>query len=236
MNCVEEIESVLKKGTLDISAESRYVFKTDTTKFKGDPNIIVNVTEENEVCGLVKIASKNSIALVARGAGTGMSGGAVPIKGGIVINFETMNNIIKIDRKKRIAFVQPGVVTDELGKEAEKAGFYYPPDPSSSSVSTVGGNFAENAGGLHCVKYGVTARYVRGFKFVDCNGELQKCGIYDESDHMPGSFVMAGSEGTLGIITEIALELIDRPPVYDIYITYHESLLNAISLVIKLNS
>lgn len=234
MSIIEQIEAVLEKGSLDASPESRYVFRTDTTKFMGNPDVVVNVRTENEIAKIVSIASKNGVAVIARGAGTGMSGGAVPIKGGILLNFETMNEIIKIDPKKKLAFVQPGVITDDLRRSAREFGLYYPPDPSSSAVSTIGGNFAENAGGLHCVKYGVTSRYVKGFKFVDSSGNIQKCGVYDEENTFPGAFVMIGSEGTLGIVTEIALELIDNPPLYDTYITYHDSLLNAIATVIKL--
>lgn len=234
MSIIEQIEAVLEKGSLDASPESRYVFRTDTTKFMGNPDFVVNVKTETEIAKIVSIASRNGVAVIARGAGTGMSGGAVPIKGGILLNFETMNEIIKIDPKKKLAFVQPGVITDDLRRSAREFGLYYPPDPSSSAVSTIGGNFAENAGGLHCVKYGVTSRYVKGFKFVDSSGIIQKCGVYDEENTFPGAFVMIGSEGTLGIVTEIALELIDNPPLYDTYITYHDSLLNAIATVIKL--
>ncbi|MBU4485497.1 MAG: FAD-binding protein [Candidatus Delongbacteria bacterium] len=234
MHIIEQIEAVLEKGTLDYSPETRYVFRTDTTKFTGNPDVVVNVKTENEVAKIVSVAISNGVSVIARGAGTGMSGGAVPIKGGILLNFETMDEIIRIDQKKKLAFVQPGVITDVLRDAVKGFGLYYPPDPSSSAVSTIGGNFAENAGGLHCVKYGVTARYVKGFKFVDSAGNIQKCGVYDEENSFPGSFVMIGSEGTLGIVTEIALELIDNPPLYDTYITYHRSLLKAIATVIKI--
>jgi glycolate oxidase len=236
MSIIEQIESALEKGTIDVSPESRYIYRTDTTKFSGTADVVVNVRTEKEVAAIVSIASKNRIAVIARGAGTGMSGGAVPIKGGILLNFEMMNRILSIDPKKKTAYVQPGVITDDLRKAAKEFNLYYPPDPSSSAVSTIGGNFAENAGGLHCVKYGVTARYVKGFKFVDSSGNILKCGIYDEQNTFPGSFALIGSEGTLGIVTEIALELIDDPPLYDTYITYHSSLSNAISTVIKLKS
>ena len=233
---LEEIESVLDTGTADASPEIRYIFRSDTTRFTGTPDIVVNVRTEKEVAAVVKIASANGIAVIARGAGTGMSGGAVPLKGGIVLNFEKMNRIIGIDRRKRIAYVEPGVVTDRLRQEADRLGLYYPPDPSSSAVSTLGGNFAENAGGLHCVKYGVTSRYVKGFKFVDSAGEINSCGVYSPEDSFPGCFVMIGSEGTLGIVTEIALELLDRPPLEETFITYHADLMNAVNTVIKIKS
>jgi glycolate oxidase len=236
MTLGEEIDSVLDKGWQDISPETRYSLRSDTTKFRGNPDIVVNVTSEKEVAGVVRIAAKHSVPVTARGAGTGMSGGAVPIKGGILLNFELMDSIVRIDTKKKLAFVQPGVITDKLRKEAEKFGLYYPPDPSSSAVSTIGGNFAENAGGLHCVKYGVTARYVKGFRFVDHCGEIHSCGVYDSAGSFPGCFTMIGSEGTLGIVTEIALELIDAPVLHDTYVTYHSTLQNAISTVIKLKS
>jgi glycolate oxidase len=235
-NILDEIEAVLEEGSADISAEARYVFRSDTTKFTGAPDIIVNVKTEKEVAAVVSLAARNGISVIARGAGTGMSGGSVPIKGGIVLNFEGMNRIIRIDARKKIAYVEPGVVTDRLREETDKLGLYYPPDPSSSAVSTIGGNFAENAGGLHCVKYGVTSRYVKGFRFVDARGKIHGCGIYDEPGTFPGSFVMIGSEGTLGIVTEVALELIDKPPLHETFITYHPGLQNAINTVTKIKS
>ncbi len=236
MHLLDEIESVMKEGFIDISPETRYVFKADTTKFSGIPEIVVNVKLESEVSSVLAIASKHNISVTARGTGTGMSGGAVPIKGGILLNFENMNRIKSIDRKKKLAFVEPGVVTDRLRAEASEYGLFYPPDPSSSAVSSLGGNFAENAGGLHCVKYGVTSRYVKGFKFVDSTGDIISCGSAYEKTYFPGSFVMIGSEGTLGIVTEIALELIDKPPVHDTYITYHNDLMSAVSTSIRISN
>ncbi len=233
---LEEIESVLDSGTAGISPETRYAFRSDTTRFAGIPDIVVNVRSEKEVAAVVSLAFKKGISVIPRGAGTGMSGGSVPIKGGIVINFEQMNRIVRIDSRRKTAFVEPGVVTDRLREEAEKFGLYYPPDPSSSAVSTLGGNFAENAGGLHCVKYGVTSRYVKGFRFVDGQGKIHSCGVYSDNGSFPGSFVMIGSEGTLGIVTEIAFELIDKPPLHETFITYHSGLLNAINTVTKVRS
>ena len=236
MHLLDEIEMLMKEGYTDVSPETRYVFRSDTTRFSGIPEIVVNVKLESEVAGILAIASKHGLSVTARGAGTGMSGGAVPIKGGILINFENMNKIRFIDRKRKIAFVEPGVVTDQLRNEVSKYSLFYPPDPSSSAVSTLGGNFAENAGGLHCVKYGVTSRYVKGFRFVDSKGNILSCGSAYENTPDPGSFVMIGSEGTLGIVTEIALELIDNPPVHDTYISYHNDLISAVSTSIRISN
>ena len=229
----DKLEDLLPPDIIFSSEEEKYVYRTDSTKYNGEPDLIVNVTNQKEVLITVNFAAKNEIPIIPRGAGSGMSGGAVPIKGGIILNFEKMNNIIKIDKRNRIAYVQPGVVVSELQKEVKKMGLYYPPDPSSNKVATIGGTVAENAGGLHCVRYGVTSRYVKGLKFVDSTGYLYSYGIYSNKA-LPGASILIGSEGTLGIITEIALELLDEPILKDTFISYHSSFMDAVNTVIKI--
>ncbi|NOR45488.1 MAG: FAD-binding protein, partial [Candidatus Delongbacteria bacterium] len=229
----DKLEDLLPPDIISSSEEEKYVYRTDSTKFNGEPDLVVNVTNQKEVLITVNFAAKNEIPIIPRGAGSGMSGGAVPIKGGIVLNFEKMNKIIKIDKRNRIAYVQPGVVVSDLQEKVKEMGLYYPPDPSSNKVATIGGTIAENAGGLHCVRYGVTSRYVKGLKFVDSTGYLYSYGIYSNKA-LPGASILIGSEGTLGIITEIALELLDEPILKDTFISYHSSFMDAVNTVIKI--
>ncbi|MDA3838695.1 MAG: FAD-binding protein [Candidatus Delongbacteria bacterium] len=229
----DKLEDLLPPDIISSSQEEKYVYRTDSTKYKGEPDLVVNVTNQKEVLITVNFAAKNEIPIIPRGAGSGMSGGAVPVKGGIVLNFEKMNKILKIDKRNRIAYVQPGVVVSELQEKVKEMGLYYPPDPSSNKVATIGGTIAENAGGLHCVRYGVTSRYVKGLKFVDSTGYLYSYGIFSNKS-LPGASILIGSEGTLGIITEIALELLDEPILKDTFISYHSSFMDAVDTVIKI--
>lgn len=229
----DKLEDLLPPEIISSSREEKYVYRTDSTKYYGEPDLIVNVTNQKEVLITVNFAAKNDIPIIPRGAGSGMSGGAVPIKGGIVINFEKMNKILKIDKRNRIAYVQPGVIVADLQEKVKEMGLYYPPDPSSNKVATIGGTIAENAGGLHCVRYGVTSRYIKGIKFVDSTGYLYSSGVFSNKP-LPGASILIGSEGTLGIITEVALELLDEPILKDTFISYHSSFMDAVNTVIKI--
>lgn len=231
MDKYSELIESLNNSPYSFSNEERFIYRTDTTRYEGNPDMVVHAGSIEDIQSCVKFAYENNIPIIARGAGTGMSGGVVAIKGGIIINFERMNKIIEIDRKRKLAFVEPGVITSDLQKEAEKIGLYYPPDPSSNRTSTLGGNIAENAGGLHCVKYGVTSKYVRGLKYIDNKGNLIKSGIYDESGVNNLSGMLVGSEGILGIIVEACLSLVDEPIVSVVYRAYFDRLEKAIECV-----
>ncbi|MCP4680896.1 MAG: FAD-binding protein, partial [Desulfobacterales bacterium] len=151
--------------------------------------------------------------VTARGSGTNISGGSVPIQKGIVLSFTKMNKILTINTKDRYAILQPGVVNGTLQKELAKENFFYPPDPASYTVSTLGGNVAENAGGPRCLKYGVTADYILGLEVVLASGKIIRFGSRNIKDvtgyRLAGLF--CGSEGTLGIITEITLRVVPLP-------------------------
>ncbi|MCL6545189.1 MAG: translation elongation factor 4 [Bryobacteraceae bacterium] len=169
--------------------------------------------QPEEVAAVVKLASQEGIPVVPRGAGTGLSGGAVPLEGSLVIDLTAMNRIVKIDPAEMLAVVEPGVITAHLHKKVENMGLFYPPDPSSANVSTIGGNIAECAGGPRGLKYGVTRDYVLGLEVVLAGGEVIQCGgetIKNVSGYdLRGLFV--GSEGTLGIITRANLRLLPKP-------------------------
>ena len=159
------------------------------------------------------MASREKIPVTARGAGTNLAGGSVAVKGGIVLVFTQMNKILEIDKANRVAVVQPGVINMEFQKELAKQGLYYPPDPGSMAVSTMGGNVAENAGGPRAVKYGVTKDYLLGVEVVLASGEILRTGgktLKNVSGYNLTQ-LFCGSEGTLGLITEMTFKLIPLP-------------------------
>ncbi len=175
----------------------------------GTPRLVVRPRTAEEVQAVVRACIEHRVPLVTRGAGTGLSGGANAIDGGVVLSTELMTEIVEIDPVERLAVVGPGVVNDHLRAACAKEDLWYPPDPASSPWSTIGGNVATNAGGLCCVKYGVTRDYVLALQVVTGTGELVRLGRrtakgvagYDLAG------LMVGSEGTLGVITEVTVRL-----------------------------
>jgi glycolate oxidase len=173
------------------------------------PAAVVRPRDTGEVAALVAYCAHHRVPLVARGAGTGLSGGANAVEGCVVVSFEAMNEIVRIDPDERLAVVQPGVVNDDLRRACEKQGLWYPPDPASAPWSTIGGNVATNAGGVCCVKYGVTRDYVLGMEAVVGSGEVVRLGRRTAKG-VAGydlAALMVGSEGTLGLVTEVTLRL-----------------------------
>ena len=191
----------------------RLLYSYDATRIKMLPNVVVIPETQEEVQKIVKICYENGIPVTPRGAGSGYTGGALPVKGGVLISFEKMDKILEIDEENSIARVQPGVVTFNLQKEVEKRGLFYPPDPASYKFCTLGGNVAENAGGPRCVKYGVTREYVMELNTVIHTGDIIHTGRPTLKDVAGYDItrLLIGSEGTLGIFTEITLKLIPKP-------------------------
>ncbi|HVL85707.1 MAG TPA: FAD-linked oxidase C-terminal domain-containing protein [Pseudonocardia sp.] len=175
----------------------------------GTPLAVVRPRSTAEVAAVVRACAAQRVPIVPRGAGTGLSGGANAVDGCVLLSLERMREIIEIDVGERLAVVQPGVVNDDLRRAAAEQGLWYPPDPASAPWSTIGGNVATNAGGLCCVKYGVTRDYVLGLEVVTAGGEVARLGRrtakgvagYDLAG------LMVGSEGTLGVITEVTVRL-----------------------------
>lgn len=173
------------------------------------PSAVVLPQNARDVSAIVKIAKDCGEPIVARGAGTGLCGGAVPAKGGVVISFARMNRLLNLDVRNRRARVQPGLVNLDLSRAAEPSGLFYAPDPSSQKTSTIGGNCATNAGGPHCLSYGTTVNHILGFQIVDHDGEVFTTSIDDAGYDLTGTFV--GSEGTLGIICSADVRLMHVP-------------------------
>jgi glycolate oxidase len=179
-----------------------------------EPRALLRATCTEDVQTLARWATRHRVAIVPRGAGTGVVGGANASRGCIVLSFERMNRILELDENAMYAVVQPGVINAELKQAASKHGLWYAPDPSSYEISTLGGNVATNAGGLCCLKYGVTGDYVLGLQAVLANGELVTTGGKCRKD-VAGydlTSLLVGSEGTLAMVTEIRLRLRRRPP------------------------
>ena len=169
------------------------------------PEAAVKPATAEEISKILKLCFQNKIPATPRGGGTGLSGGALAIHGGVILSVERMNRILEIDRENLMAVVEPGVVTETLQNEVEKVGLYYPPDPASRGSCFIGGNVAENAGGPHALKYGVTKDYVLGLEAVLPNGTIIKTSgkLLKDVTGYNLTQLLVGSEGTLAIVTKI---------------------------------
>ncbi len=195
------------------------------TNFRVLPEAVVLPRTTQEVQAVVRFCARNRIPFVSRGAGTGLSGGALPATGGIVISLARMNRILEVDLANHRVVVEPGVINAHVTERVAPYGYFYAPDPSSQSVCTIGGNVAENSGGAHCLKYGFTVTHVMALEVVLPSGELVQLGSptldapgYD----LPGVFV--GSEGTLGVATRITLRIVKRPEVVQTLLAAFDSI------------
>src|SRR5882724_4821663 len=162
-----------------------------------------------EVQAVVRLCNEEGLPFVARGAGTGLSGGALPVAEGIVISLARLTRILEVDVEHGYVVVEPGVANLDVTRAVAAEGFYYAPDPSSQQVCTIGGNVAENSGGAHCLKYGFTVNHVLAAEIVLPDGELVELSVWDEGPDLLGAFV--GSEGTLGIATKLTLRVLPAP-------------------------
>ncbi len=179
-----------------------------------DPELVVFAQNAGQVSQLLRFASTRNIPVTARGAGFGYVGSCVPVKGGIVLSLARMNRIREISFADAIAIVEPGVITGELQAQARERKLFYPPDPASLHDCTIGGNIATNAGGPRCLKYGVTRHYVAGLEVVLANGEIVRTGgrVHKNKTGFDLIGLFVGSEGMLGVVTEITLRLLPLPP------------------------
>ncbi len=215
MELLNRLKSVL--GDSNVKCDDDYLERYSHDETAGidthKPEVVVFPTTTEQVSEILKIANEMLIPVIPRGAGTGLSGGAVPTRGGIVLSLERMNRILEFDPDNMTVTVEPGVITDEIQKLAEQHGLYYAGDPASSESSSIGGNVAENAGGTRVIKYGPTGFHVLGLKVVLPTGDIVKYGGKMVKNVMGYDMVrlFVGSEGTLGIVTEITLRLVPKP-------------------------
>jgi glycolate oxidase len=188
-------------------------YSIDGTWIERRPLAVVLPASATEVSAVLKLANRERIVVAPRGSASGLSGGSIPLGGGIALSMTRMNHILETDRVNQVVIVEPGVITAQLQAAVEKLGLFYPPDPSSLQVSAIGGNVAENAGGARCLKYGVTADYVMGLQVVLPTGEIIRTGgrMVKNVTGYNLRQLFTGAEGTLGVITEITLKLLPLP-------------------------
>jgi glycolate oxidase len=199
----------------------------------GKPDAIVLPNSTEEVAGILQLANREALAVIPRGAGSGLSGGSVPSQGGLVMTWGKMARIREVDTINLTAVVEPGVVTARLHTEVEKSGLYYPPDPGSMTTSTLGGNVGENAGGPHCLKYGVTKDYVLGLEAVLPSGEVLQMGgkVVKNVAGYDLISLLVGSEGTLAVVTKIWLKLVPKPETKRTMLLYFHDVVKAADTV-----
>jgi glycolate oxidase len=224
---IQSLKEILPPDRVLTSAEDIVPYSFDgTAALKQRPGAVVFPLTAEEVSECVKLARRNNVAVVTRGSGTGLSGGSVPLSGCLVICLVKMDKLIEVDEKNLTLRAQSGVITKEIDDAAAKVGLFYPPDPGSMKISTIGGNVAENSGGLRGLKYGVTRDYVMGLEVVLPDGTLtflgNKC-VKDVAGYsMKDLFI--GSEGTLGIITEVILKVLPRPKARKTMLALYDSM------------
>jgi len=210
---IKEFEAVLGKDGVVRRKEELLTYECDgLTSYRQRPAIVVLPRTTEQVAAAVKICDRHNLPWVARGAGTGLSGGALPVEDCVLIVTARMKQILEIDLNNQRITVQPGVINNWVTQAVSGAGFYYAPDPSSQIICSIGGNVAENSGGVHCLKYGVTTNHVMALKIVTPDGSIVEFG--GTVPEMPGydlTGLFVGSEGTLGIATEITLRILKTP-------------------------
>src|SRR5438552_14639203 len=209
----QELEAIVGRGGVLSDPDELRVYESDgLTLVRALADFVVFPTSAEDVSAVVKLANRESMPFVARGAGTGLSGGCLPAEGGIVLSLMRMNRVLEVDYDNQIALVEPGLVNLHLSWAVGPRGYYYAPDPSSQQACTIGGNIANNSGGPHTLKYGVTTNHVLGLEVVLPDGELCWLGgkTRDPQGYdLVGLFV--GSEGTFGIATKIAVRILRKP-------------------------
>lgn len=209
-----KLSRVVEEGHFRTDTESRISYSYDATPiYQSVPDGVIFPSSTEEVQKIIRIASKHSIPIVGRGSGSNLSADTVPVKGGLVMVLTRMNRILELDTENHTITVQPGVYTKTIHDRVEKEGLFYPPDPSSMAISTIGGNIAECSGGLRGLKYGTTKDYVIGLEAVLADGEVIRTGgkLYKDVAGYDLTKLLVGSEGTLAIITEATLKLIPLP-------------------------
>jgi glycolate oxidase len=208
-----ELETILGRGAVLSDPDELLTYESDgLTLFRALADFVVFPESAEHVAAIVKLANRERLPFVARGAGTGLSGGCLPAEGGIVISLMRMSRVLEVDYDNQIAVVEPGLVNLHLSWKVGPKGYYYAPDPSSQQACTIGGNIANNSGGPHTLKYGVTTNHVLGLEVVMPDGEIVWLGGKTrESQGYDLVGVFVGSEGTFGIATKIVVRILKKP-------------------------
>lgn len=231
---LREIGKFLKEDQIITGRDNLSHFSYDATERHSLPQAAVLPENTEQVSRIVQCCSSYRVAITPQGGKTGLSGGAVPVAGGIVLAFPRMNRILEIDEANMFAVVEPGVISNDLQKALDRRGLFFPPDPSSTVDSTLGGNVAENAGYTRAVKYGVTRDYVRGLEAVLVSGDILSLGGKTLKNVAGYDLIslITGSEGTLAIITKITLRILTKPSVRRTIVAYLDDLVSAADLIV----
>ncbi len=210
---IQELQRIVGVDNMLTEEADLIAYSIDGTWIEQRPLAVVLPTTAEQVSAILRLANHERIVVAPRGSASGLSGGSVPLAGGIALALTRMNRILEIDTTNLVAVVEPGVITATLQAEVEQRGLFYPPDPSSLKVSAIGGNIAENAGGARCLKYGVTSDYVMGLQVVLPSGEIIRSGgrMVKNVTGYNLRQLFTGAEGTLGVITEATLKLLPLP-------------------------
>jgi len=233
---IEELKGIVGKGNVIVDGEKLDAYshdETDSHEYGHRPEAVVLPASTEEAAAVVKLANRELFPVTPRGAGSGLSGGAIPEYGGIVLSLEKMNRLVEVDRENMLAVVEAGMVTNDFAKAVEERGLFFAGYPMSLQTCVIGGNIAENAGGGKAVKYGVTGRYVLGITLVTPLGEIVELGgklAKDVTGYDLKSLVI-GSEGTLGVVTQAIIRLIGYPAAKSDLLALFRSPKDAIDLV-----
>jgi glycolate oxidase len=228
------LAEIVGPANLQQSPEERIAYSYDATAMLAyQPEAVVFVESAQQAADVLRLANDDGFRVVPRGSGTNLSGGTVPMENCVVLVTVKMDRVLEIDPRNLTALVEPGVLTARVDEEAAKHGLFYPPDPGSMKISTIGGNVAENSGGLRGLKYGVTRDYVLGLEVVLPTGELLRCGTKCVKDVAGYSIkdLFIGSEGTLGVVTQILLKLVPRPAARKTMLATFDSMTDAAETV-----
>jgi glycolate oxidase len=213
MGLVDDLTAVVGSDHVLTDDLDRLLYGKDAGVFRGSPTVVVMPSTTGQVAEIVRVAERNGVPIVARGAGTGLAGGAVPVEAGVVVSTTRMNEIHSVDPVNRSAWVGPGVINLDLSRHTAPLGLHFAPDPSSQQACTIGGNVANNSGGPHCLADGSTTDHVLGLEMVLAGGTVITVG--GDAPDTPGvdlRTILVGSEGTLGIITRVLVRLMPNPP------------------------
>jgi len=234
MDVLDELRQVVGDRASDAPFE-RCCYSSDASLVKGLPDFVVRIKSVQEVSRILCLASRLEIPVTPRGAGTGLAGGAVPIEGGIVLDMSGMNRILEIDLDNLQVIVEPGVVRDRLNDALKPHGFFFPPDPGSSAMCTIGGMISNNGSGMRCVKYGTTRHYVLDLEVVLADGRIINTGsrMLKSAAGYDLTRLMVGAEGTLGVITRAGLKVVPLPGVRKLVLASFQDAETAGTAVVK---
>jgi glycolate oxidase len=232
---IRELEALLGPKAVLSAPEDLMLYEYDGSVELGSPRCVVFPASAADVAGIVGLANRYEIPIVGRGAGTGLSGGAIARSGGVVIVFSRMNRILEIDAANLRAVIQPGVVNLDLSRAVEHLGLYFAPDPSSQKSCTIGGNVSENSGGPHTLANGVTANHVTGLELVLPDGEIVRIGGKSiETSGYDLCGLLVGSEGTLALVTEITVRLMRKPEAVKTLLAVYDTLDDTTESVVEI--